>query len=69
MRRSSTSSIGALHPALFFIFIYGISLSLALFVCRTVYYSINGNGTSNTQSVVENQKDYTTASMNMATLK
>ena len=43
MRRSSTSSVGSLHPVLFFIFIYGISLVQALFVCRTVYYSLNGN--------------------------
>ena len=41
MRRNSTSSVGALHPILFFLLIYGISLFLAIFVCRTVYYSIN----------------------------
>jgi hypothetical protein len=34
--------MGALHPVLFFVFIYGISLFLAIFVCRTVYYSVNG---------------------------
>ncbi len=33
--------MGALHPFMFFLFVYGISLFLALFVCRTVYYSIN----------------------------
>ena len=33
--------MGALHPVLFFIFIYGISLFLALFVCRTVFYALN----------------------------
>lgn len=43
MRRNSTSSMGALHPVLFFLFVYGLSLFLALFVCRTVYYSVNGN--------------------------
>ncbi len=43
MRRNSTSAIGALHPILFFILIYGISVCMALFVCRTVYISINGN--------------------------
>ncbi len=42
MRNNSTSSFGALHPALFFFLVYGISLFLSLFVCRTVYYSING---------------------------
>lgn len=46
MRRNSTSSMGAMHPVLFFLLIYGIALFLALFVCRTVYYSINGETTS-----------------------
>ena len=43
MRRNSTSSIGALHPILFFVVVYGISLFLALFVCRSVYYTIHGS--------------------------
>jgi hypothetical protein len=43
MRRNSTSSVGALHPILFFFLVYGISLFLAIFVCRTVYYSVNGD--------------------------
>lgn len=46
MRRNSTSSIGALHPVLFFMLVYGISLFLAIFVCRTVYYSLNQNHSS-----------------------
>lgn len=49
MRRNSTSSVGALHPVLFFMLIYGISLFLAIFVCRTVYYSINGEESSTSQ--------------------
>ena len=44
MRRNSTSAMGALHPIMFFLVIYGISLFLAIFVCRTVYYSINEDG-------------------------
>jgi hypothetical protein len=43
MRRNSTSTIGALHPILFFILVYGISVCMALFVCRAIYISINGN--------------------------
>ena len=42
MRRNSTSSFGAIHPILFFMLVYGISLLLAIFVCRTVYNSLNG---------------------------
>jgi len=40
MSRNATSSIGALHPILFFMVVYGISLFLAIFVCRTVYNSL-----------------------------
>jgi hypothetical protein len=43
MRQNSTSSMGAMHPVIFFLLIYGIALFLALFVCRTVYYAINGD--------------------------
>jgi flagellar biosynthesis protein FliP len=54
MRRNSTSAMGALHPVLFFLVIYGISLFLAIFVCRTVYYSINDDGMANSKSVQAN---------------
>lgn len=59
--------MGALHPALFFVFIYGISLFLAIFVCRTVYYSMNDD-----ESSVKNEKVAEPAlgsSMAVATLK
>lgn len=51
MRRNSTSPMGALHPVLFFLVIYGISLFLAIFVCRTVYYSINNDGIANEKTM------------------
>lgn len=51
MRRNSTPSMGALHPVLFFLVIYGISLFLAIFVCRTVYYSINDDGLAGTKRI------------------
>ena len=53
MRRNSTSSVGALHPVLFFLFIYGISLILAIFVCRTVYYSMNKDVATATETKSE----------------
>ena len=43
--------MGALHPVLFFLVIYGISLFLAIFVCRTVYYSINNDGIGNEKTM------------------
>ena len=51
MRRNSTSAMGALHPVLFFLVIYGISLFLAIFICRTVYYSINNDGITSSSTV------------------
>jgi hypothetical protein len=45
MRRNSTS-LGAFHPILFFLCVYGISLFLAIFVCRTVYNSLHDETSS-----------------------
>lgn len=53
MRRNSTSSIGALHPVVFFLVVYGISLFLAIFVCRTVYYSMNNDVNSQSHEMVK----------------
>jgi hypothetical protein len=69
MRRNSTSSLGALHPVLFFIFIYGISLFLALFVCRTVYYSVNSETRSEAKAAIQAHLNDAGASMNVAALK
>jgi hypothetical protein len=44
------SSVGAFHPVLFFVVIYGISLFLAFFVCSSVYYSINDKDDATTQT-------------------
>jgi hypothetical protein len=66
MRRNSTSSVGALHPVLFFTLIYGISLFLAIFVCRTVYYSINDGAASHTE---QNQKFQSSVSNATASIK
>ena len=58
MRRNSTSAIGAFHPILFFMLVYGISLFLAIFVCRTVYYSLNDMPAKETTS---KQAQFTTS--------
>ena len=69
MRRNSTSSMGALHPVLFFMFIYGISLFLALFVCRTVYYSINNNVVKTSNSAHQSDLSYSGTAAAVTTLK
>ena len=42
MSRNSTPSLGALHPVLFLLLVYIVSFVLAFFVCRMIYFSING---------------------------
>ena len=43
MNRNYTSALGAFHPILFFVIVYAISLFLAFFVCRTVYFTLHGD--------------------------
>lgn len=43
MKRNLSSSLGALHPVLFLIAIYMISVVLAFFVCTTIYNSLHDN--------------------------
>lgn len=35
------SSMGALHPVLFMLMVYAISVVLAFFVCRVIYNSLH----------------------------
>lgn len=37
MSYRSNHSVGAMHPILFFVIVYGIALFLAFFICNTVY--------------------------------
>jgi hypothetical protein len=54
--------MGAIHPILFFMLVYGISLFMAFFVCRTVYYSLNNEASpGNTH--------YTSATANITAMK
>ncbi|HUQ96106.1 MAG TPA: hypothetical protein VM010_00470 [Chitinophagaceae bacterium] len=55
MSRKTTSSVGAFHPILFFVVIYGISLFLAFFVCSSVYYSINDQDEVSTETASTQQ--------------
>jgi hypothetical protein len=57
MSRRTTSSVGALHPILFFVVIYGISLFLAFFVCSSVYYTINDADEISTQTASQQPYD------------
>jgi hypothetical protein len=61
--------MGALHPVLFFMFIYGISLFLAIFVCRTVYYSVHTEVAEASAAAQQSQLGYTQTATNVTALK
>lgn len=67
MRRTSTSAIGAFHPALFFILVYVISILMALFVCRAVYISVYGDPDVVQTETTENSFSMTANSSNQQT--
>jgi predicted membrane channel-forming protein YqfA (hemolysin III family) len=69
MSRNTTSSLGALHPILFFVVIYGISLFLAFFVCSTVYYSINDTEDEIATEVAAQQQYELTSSNTVTALR
>ncbi|HYC79636.1 MAG TPA: hypothetical protein VEC17_01265 [Candidatus Binatia bacterium] len=60
MRRNSTSAIGALHPVLFMLLVYIISVVLAFFVCRMIYFSIHPDEAT-AETIVENTAPITAA--------
>ncbi|HWC53044.1 MAG TPA: hypothetical protein VG676_05630 [Chitinophagaceae bacterium] len=49
MKTRSVSSLGALHPVLFFAVVYAIALLFSIFICSSLFYSCNANKTEVTQ--------------------
>lgn len=41
MRRRTITPLGALHPILFFAGVYAVALFFSIFICSTLFYSIN----------------------------
>jgi hypothetical protein len=47
MKTKSLTSIGALHPVLFFAVMYVVVLFFSIFICSSLFYSCSSNATSN----------------------
>jgi len=50
MKRKSTSTVGALHPILFFAGVYIVALFFSIFICSSVFYSCNSTSGSVNES-------------------
>lgn len=46
MKTNTSSSMGSLHPVIFFAVVYVVALLLSIFICSSLFYSINGGSSS-----------------------
>jgi hypothetical protein len=54
MKTRTSTTVGALHPVLFFAGIYLVVLLLSIFICSTIFYSCNSSKTEIVQKPVDN---------------
>ncbi len=61
MKSRSSSSMGALHPVLFFAVMYVVVLFLSIFICSSIFHSLNdtetGVQTTQTQNLASGQNN------------
>ena len=43
MRSKNSTTVGALHPILFFAGVYVVVLFFSIFICSTIFYSCNAS--------------------------
>jgi hypothetical protein len=61
MKSKSFSSVGALHPILFFAVMYVVVLLFSIFICSSLFYSCSSNsvsGIAKKTTVPEKQQGY-----------
>ncbi len=57
MKTRSFSTMGALHPVLFFAGVYVVALVFSIFICSSLFYSCNSSSSSTIgQEQVQPQK-------------
>jgi len=57
--KPGSSSVGALHPILFVAVMYVVVLFLSIFICSSIFYTLNddtASGTGNTEQVAVQKK-------------
>lgn len=69
MRLKTSSSIGALHPILFFAGMYIVVLLFSIFICSTIFYSCNTSASAKTTNPVFLTESNTATASATAALK
>ena len=69
MRSRTSTTMGALHPILFFAGVYIVVLLFSIFICSTIFYSCSANRTDivkkQEQKTAPTTTGYTTASITL----
>jgi hypothetical protein len=68
MKANKLTSVGALHPILFFAVMYVVVLFLSIFICSSLFYSFNSDGMEeNMTKTTEPAKQQTTFPVQVST--
>lgn len=57
MRAKTFTSMGSLHPILFFAVVYVVALLFSIFICSSLFYSCNTSSTSISEKKIEKQAE------------
>lgn len=68
MKRKSLSAVGALHPMLFFAGVYIVALFFSIFICSTIFYTLNSSSNSEIESKVERTSELSSKSITVASV-
>ncbi|MEO5946177.1 MAG: hypothetical protein ABIP79_05135 [Chitinophagaceae bacterium] len=66
MKTKSFTSVGALHPILFFAVVYAVALVFSIFICSALFYSCNAKSADLTEQHSVPLEKQTTANKNLA---
>ena len=56
MKTRNITSLGSIHPILFFACIYAVALFFSIFICSTLFYSINGSANEDNKILDDGKK-------------
>ena len=66
MKTNSFTPMGSLHPVLFFVFIYVVTLIVSIFICSSLFYSCNASPAQKPATENSIQKKTDTAGASVA---
>ena len=54
--KARNSTLGSLHPILFFACVYAVALFFSIFICSALFYSCNTSSANSKSPILESKK-------------